>query len=160
MSTPLTRSTMTCFAFRRPRSKGLAASLTVAAYTTFCQLLKASFMSRSSLLHYASMRPNNHLTLPNKSVFNFVNSLVNKTLSAFAAERRAAAPLLLSAGACRCRLIWPARWALSSKPAACRSGCRTMGQTDGRTDGWTDGPRPLNTPCSAYYTGSVDIGKV
>ena len=99
MSTPLTRSTMTCFAFRRPRSKGLAASLTVAAYTTFCQLLKASFMSRSSLLHYASMRPNNHLTLPNKSVFNFVNSLVNKTLSAFAAERRAAAPLLLDAGA-------------------------------------------------------------
>jgi len=84
------------------------------------------------------MRPNNHLTLPNKSVFNFVNSLVNKTLSAFAAERRAAAPLLLSAGACRCRSIWPARWALSSKPAACRSGCRTMGQTDGRTDGPTD----------------------
>jgi len=52
------------------------------------------------------------------------------TLSAFAAERRAAALLLLSAGACY-RSITPARGALSSKPAA-RS-CRTMGQTDGRT---------------------------
>jgi len=40
------------------------------------------------------------------------------TLPAFAAERRAAAPLLL--GARRCRSLSPARMALSSKPAARR----------------------------------------
>jgi len=60
------------------------------------------------------------------------------TLPAFAAERRAAAPLLLGAGARRCRLICPARGALSSKLAARRSDCercdrRTDRQTDGRT---------------------------
>ena len=47
-----------------------------------------------------------------------------------AAERRAAAPLLL--GARHCRSISPAHTALSSKPATRR---RMMGQTDGRTDG-------------------------
>jgi len=53
------------------------------------------------------------------------------TLLAFAAERRAAAPLLV--GPCRCQAISFARTALSSKPAA-RRGCgRMMGQTDGRT---------------------------
>jgi len=56
------------------------------------------------------------------------------TLPAFAAVRRAAAPLLLRTGACY-RLISPAREALSSKPAARCSCCRTTGQTDGRTDG-------------------------
>jgi len=53
-------------------------------------------------------------------------------LPAFAAERRAAAPLLLDAGACY-RSISSARGALSSKSAARR--CRLMGQTDGQTDG-------------------------
>jgi len=54
---------------------------------------------------------------------------VNMTLLAFAAERRAAAPLLL--GARRCRSICPARAPPSSKPAAsCCSG-RQMGHTDG-----------------------------
>jgi len=52
------------------------------------------------------------------------------TLAAFAAERRAAAPLLLAAGR-RCRSICPARESLgSNEPAARRSGCRMMGQTD------------------------------
>ena len=45
-------------------------------------------------------------------------SAVNATLLAFAAERRAAAPLLL--GPRRSRLISPARTAFSSKPAARR----------------------------------------
>jgi len=54
------------------------------------------------------------------------------TLLAFAAERRAAAPLLVSAR--RCRSIVSAHTALSSKPAARRGGCgRTMGRTDGQT---------------------------
>ena len=56
---------------------------------------------------------------------------------AFAAERRAGAPRCgaAAAGACRRRSIFPARTALSSKPAA-RRGCgRMTGQTDGRTDG-------------------------
>jgi len=79
------------------------------------------------------MRPNNHLTLPNKSVFNFVNLLVNKTLSAFAAERRAAAPLLLSAGACRCRPIWPGHSA-ANPPHAAAAVERWDRRTDGRMD--------------------------
>jgi len=57
------------------------------------------------------------------------------TLHAFADERRAAAPLLLGAGARRSQLISPARTAFSSKPAARRCCCRSMGQTDGQTDG-------------------------
>ena len=61
------------------------------------------------------------------------------TLPAFAAERRAAAPLLL--GARRCRSLSPARMALSSKPAARR--CCSW-----RTDGLTDA-RPFHRPCSA-----------
>jgi len=48
------------------------------------------------------------------------SSAVNMTLPAFAAKRRAAAPLLLGTGALRCRSISPARTALSSKPAARR----------------------------------------
>jgi len=53
------------------------------------------------------------------------------TLLAFAAERRAAAPLLVSAR--RCRSIVSAHTALSSKPAARRGIGRTMGRTDGQT---------------------------
>jgi len=60
-------------------------------------------------------------------VFSLVNSAVNVTLPAFAAERHAAAPLLLGAGTRRYRSMSPARGALSSKPAARCSGCRTMG---------------------------------
>jgi len=53
-------------------------------------------------------------------------------LPAFAAECRAAAPLLL--GDRRCGAISPASTALSSKPAA-RSCCgRMTGQTDRQTD--------------------------
>jgi len=55
-------------------------------------------------------------------------SAVNMTLPAFAAVRRAAAPLLLSAGACR-RSISPARMALSSKLAARRCCFRSIGQS-------------------------------
>ena len=47
-------------------------------------------------------------------------SAINVTLLAFAAERRAAAPLLLDAR--RCRSISPAHRTHSSKPAA-RCGC-------------------------------------
>ena len=58
---------------------------------------------------------------------------VNVTLPTYAAERPAAAPLLLGAGFRCCRSIFPARTALSSKPVARRCCCRSMGQTDGRT---------------------------
>jgi len=54
------------------------------------------------------------------------------TLPVFAAERRAAAPLLL--GARRCRSIFPAGTALSSKPAARRRCGRMMGRADRQTD--------------------------
>jgi len=61
-------------------------------------------------------------------------SAVNMVLPTFAAERRAAAPLLL--GARRCQSISPVvHTALSSKPAARRFCDRLMGQTDGWTDG-------------------------
>jgi len=69
-----------------------------------------------------------------KSVFSRVNSAVNTTLAAFAAERRAAAPLLMQgAVARRCRSICPARGVLSGKSAERRSCCRTTGQTDGHS---------------------------
>ena len=55
------------------------------------------------------------------------------TLLAFAAERRAAAPLLVSAGSYY-RWISHACGTLGSKPAARRCCCRSMGQTDGQTD--------------------------
>jgi len=45
-------------------------------------------------------------------VISLVNSAVSVTLPAFAAERRAVAPLLLGAGA-----VAPARTTLGSKPA-------------------------------------------
>jgi len=64
-----------------------------------------------------------------KSVFSLVNSAVNMTLPAFAAERRAAVPLLLGGGTRRCRSMCPACGALSSKPAAHRSCC--LRRTDG-----------------------------
>ena len=67
-----------------------------------------------------------------------LSSAVNATLPACAAERRAAAPLLLGAGTRRCRSISPARGALSSKPAARRCCCRS---TDGRTTLPPLGPR-------------------
>jgi len=70
-------------------------------------------------------------------------SAVNVTLPAFAAERRAAAPLLLGPGACY-RSIPPACRALRSKSAARRcmlsidgTDRRTDRQTNGETDGRT-----------------------
>jgi len=57
------------------------------------------------------------------------SSAVNTTRHAFPADCRAAAPLLLSAGACY-RSISPARGMLCGKPAARRCCCGLMGQTD------------------------------
>jgi len=51
-------------------------------------------------------------------VFSLVNLAVRTTLSAFAAERRAAAPLLLGAGIFCLRSTSPDSGVLSSKPAA------------------------------------------
>ena len=93
-----------------------------------------------------------------------VNILI---LSVFAAERCAAAPLLLSAPAAgtrrRCRSISPVCRALSSKPAGHRCCCRSMGHTyGGRTEGrvWRMDARPFYRPCSAYYAGSVNYPEV
>jgi len=77
------------------------------------------------------------------------SSTCNMTLPAFAAERRAAAPLLL--GARRCRSICPACTALSSKPAARRCCGRMMGQTDRRTDGHRTVTRTLIRILRGYY---------
>jgi len=65
-------------------------------------------------------------------------SAINTTLPAFAAAHRAAAPLLLSAGDCY-RSIFPARGALSSKPAAA-----AVDRWDIPTD--TDA-QPFHKPC-------------
>jgi len=54
------------------------------------------------------------------------------TLPAFAAERRAAAPWLMSEGACY-RSVSPARGVLSSKPAARRCCFVDRRETDGRS---------------------------
>ena len=86
----------------------------------------------------------------NKSVFSLVSSAVTWHCTR----------LLLNAvlrRRCCCWSMRPAREALSSKPAARRSGCRTTGQTDRRTDA-----RPLAyiRPCSTYYAGSVSKTKI
>jgi len=60
------------------------------------------------------------------------------TLPTFAAERRAAAPLLLSTGACyRSTSPHCGRWELSSKPIARRCCVRSIDGTDRRMDGRT-----------------------
>lgn len=82
------------------------------------------------------------------------NSVVNVTLPAFAAERRAGAPLLLLLGARRPPLSTPishAGTALSSKFAAATCGGRMIGQTDRRTDA-----RPFHRHRSAYYASNVN----
>ena len=72
---------------------------------------------------------------------------VNVTLLAFAAERRAAAPLLLSADrAAIDRYILPP----GTQQQTCSSGMRLANYgTDGQTDS-----RPLHRSCSALYTNS------
>ena len=80
------------------------------------------------------------LTRHKSAVFSLDNSAVNMTLPTFAAERRAAAPLLQCAGA---RSHW------SICPATHCNGWQMMTQ-----DRWTDA-RPWHIFCSAYYVGSV-----
>jgi len=66
-------------------------------------------------------------------------SALNKTLPAFAAERRR-----LWHSARGCRSISPVRRALSSKPTGRCCCCWSVGQIDGRTDA-----KPLHRPFSA-----------
>ena len=82
----------------------------------------------------------------NKSaVFSLVNLAVKTTLSAFAAERRAAAPLLLGAGIFCLRSTSPDSGVLSSKPPLLLSTDGTDRRTDGRTlDRFVD-PAPPTT---------------
>ena len=84
-------------------------------------------------------------------------SAVNVTLPTFAAECRAAAPLLLGVGACY-RSISPAHRVLSSKPTACHCSSRSMGQTDGQTlDHFTD-PMPLTMQAVSITAEKPDRG--
>ena len=69
------------------------------------------------------------LAYNNKSEFSFVNSAVNMTLPEFAAERRAAAPLLL--GARRCRSMFCPREA--QQQTRCTPQRLSNDRTDGRT---------------------------
>jgi len=68
----------------------------------------------------------------NKSLFSFFTSAVNVTLPAFAAERRAAAPLLLGARRPPLLIDISCCTALSSKPAAAVVDEWAYRQTDGR----------------------------
>jgi len=77
------------------------------------------------------------------------HSTVNVTLPAFDTERRAAAPLPLSAGACY-RSISPVLTALDQQTRRTPL-LLSIDGTDGRTDA-----RPFHRPCSAYYAGSVN----
>ena len=72
-----------------------------------------------------------------------------RLLLAFAAKRRAAAPLLLSAG---CAAI--DRYHLPAERTAANSQ-RMMEQTDKRTDRQTNARR-LHRTCTAYYVSSVN----
>jgi len=71
-----------------------------------------------------------------KSAFSLVNSAANMTLPAFAAERRAAAPMLLGAGAVD-RYVLPAGRSAANPPHAAASDERWGRQTDRETDGRT-----------------------
>ena len=74
------------------------------------------------------------------------------TLPAFAAERRAAALLLLGAGAPAVdRYDLPAGRSAANPPHAAAAVERWDQRTDGRTDGWTDAHRYTD----AYYAGTV-----
>ena len=77
-------------------------------------------------------------------MFSLVNSAVNVTLPAFAAERRAAAPLLLGD-----RYVLPAKHSAANPPHAAAAVERWDRQTDGRTP-------DCYRHCSAYYAGSVN----
>jgi len=80
------------------------------------------------------------------------SSAVRMTLPAFAAERRAAASLLMVYVAPAPAAVGLYLRSLSSKPAACRCCCRLTGQKDdGQADAW-----PLHRPCSACYAGSAN----
>ena len=57
--------------------------------------------------------------------------------------------------ACSYQSISPACRVLSSKPASRRCCIRSIGQTYG----WTD-TRPLHRPCTEYYVGSINKGKI
>jgi len=74
------------------------------------------------------------------------------TLPAFAAVRRAAAQLLLSAVQQSIGISCPP--GAQQQPAAAECGWRVMGQTDGQTDRQTD-VRSFHRPCSAYSAGSA-----
>jgi len=87
---------------------------------------------------------------------------VNITVHTFAAECRAAAPLLLHSRTCR----WCTRRQRLSIDICCPQGAQQQTRqpplqllsndgTDGRTDGLTDA-RSLHRPCSAYCSGSVN----
>jgi len=80
-------------------------------------------------------------------------SAVNVTLPAFAAEYRAAAPLLLNTW--RCRSIFPARTLHGAQQQTRRT--PLLRSSDGtETDRRTD-PVPFRRPCSAYNADMVPV---
>ena len=88
------------------------------------------------------------------------NSVVNVTLPAFAAERRAGAPLLLNAHAASARSQRPPLSIDISCPRGAQQQTHRpplLHSIDG-TDRQTDA-RPFHRPCSAYYAGSVNNAK-
>jgi len=72
------------------------------------------------------------------------------TLSVFAAERRAAAPLLLRARSPPPSILSARRSAVNPLDTAA-----AVDWWDRQTDRWTDA-RQFYTPCSTYYAGSVN----
>jgi len=88
----------------------------------------------------------------NKPVLSLVNSAVNMSLPAFAAERRAAAPCCGAVAAGRS----PLSSDISSQHGAqqqTRRRTSLLRSNDG-TDGQTD-TRPLHRPCYAYHAVSA-----
>ena len=84
---------------------------------------------------------------------SYVSYQRGTAMPVFAAERRAAAPLLLSAGQQIDRYHLPAEHS-AANPQKWRGEWQTDGRIDRQTDGRTDA-RQLHRPCSAYYAGSV-----
>jgi len=73
-------------------------------------------------------------------------------LSAFAAERRSAAPLTLSAGQQSIDIFCSPAAQQQTRSSGVR---RANNGTDGHINGQTDA-RPLHRLCSAYYVGSAN----
>ena len=91
----------------------------------------------------------------NKSVFSFLRQLSTRHCSHLLLCAVLRRRCCWAFGGRRCRSIFPAATALSSKPAAAAYGGQIVGRTDRQTD-----VRHFYRSCSAYYARSINNYRV